>query len=55
MPTTKPKPNRRERDDPDQSGRFLKAARDAEADETEEGAEKAFRKVTRKTANRKRS
>ena len=32
-------------DDPDQSKRFLKAAREAEADETKEGAQRAFKKV----------
>ncbi len=37
----KPKP-----DDPKQSERFIDAARKAEADESEEGAEKAFKKVT---------
>jgi len=37
---TKSKP-----DDPKQSKRFIDAARKAEADETEEGADKAFKKV----------
>lgn len=37
-PTSKP-------DDPAQSQRFVEAARKAEADETEEGAERAFNKV----------
>ena len=32
-------------DDPEQSKRFIEAAKEAEADETEKGAEKAFRKV----------
>ena len=32
-------------DDPAQYKRFLEAAREAEADETEEGADKAFKKV----------
>jgi hypothetical protein len=32
-------------DDPKQSERFIKAAREAEADESEEGAERAFKKV----------
>jgi hypothetical protein len=32
-------------DDPEQSKRFIDAARKAEADETEEGAERAFKKV----------
>lgn len=36
----KPKP-----DDPDQSKRFIEAAREAEVDETEDGAERAFKKV----------
>ena len=31
------------RDDPEQSERFIKAAREAGADETEEGARRAFR------------
>ena len=58
MPPTKPKAKSLEKDDPEQSKRFLDAAREAEADETEGGAEKAFRKVAGravpKTANRKR-
>jgi hypothetical protein len=33
-------------DDPEQSKRFIDAARDAEADETEAGADRAFKKVT---------
>jgi hypothetical protein len=33
-------------DDPEQSKRFLEAAKVAEADETEKGAERAFKKVT---------
>ncbi len=39
------KPQRTE-DDLEQSKRFIDAARKAEADETEEGADKAFKKVT---------
>ena len=39
-PETKP-------DNPAQSKRFIEAARKAEADETEEGAERAFTKVAR--------
>ena len=35
-------------DDPAQSKRFIDAAREAEADETEDGADKAFKKVTSK-------
>lgn len=36
----KPKP-----DDPKQYKRFLEAAREAQADETEKGADRAFRRV----------
>jgi hypothetical protein len=32
-------------DNPEQSKRFIEAARKAEADETEKGADKAFKKV----------
>ncbi len=39
----KPKP-----DDPAQYKRFLEAAQEAEADETEEAADKAFKKITSK-------
>lgn len=35
----------RKRDDPAQSKQFINAARAAEADETEEGADRAFNKV----------
>lgn len=35
----------RKPDDPEQSKRFIDAAREAEADETEEGADRAFKKV----------
>ena len=41
--TPKPKP-----DDPAQSKRFIEAAREAEADETREGADRAFKKVASK-------
>jgi hypothetical protein len=34
-------------DDPEQSKRFLEAAKAAEADETEKGAEKAFKSVVK--------
>jgi hypothetical protein len=34
-------------DDPAQYKRFLEAAREAEADETEKGANKAFQKVVK--------
>jgi hypothetical protein len=42
------KPQRRAIDDRAQSKRFLEAARKAEADETEEGARHAFKKVVDK-------
>jgi hypothetical protein len=35
-------------DDPEQSKRFIDTAREREADETEEGADKVFKKVTRR-------
>ena len=41
-----PRKPERKPDDPEQSKRFLEAAKEAEADETERGAEQAFRKVT---------
>ena len=40
-------------DDPEQSKRFLEAAREAGADETEKGAARAFKKVV--GSNSKRS
>jgi hypothetical protein len=40
------KPERKP-DDPEQYKRFLEAAKEAEADETEKGADKAFRKVAK--------
>jgi hypothetical protein len=33
-------------DDPQQSKRFIEAAREAEADESKEGADKAFKRVS---------
>lgn len=45
MAEQKPKPKP---DDPAQSQRFIDAAREAEADETEEGAKKAFQRVAKK-------
>lgn len=42
-------------DDPAQYKRFLEAARGAEADETEEGADRAFKKVTTKSPKSKPS
>jgi hypothetical protein len=46
------KPERKP-DDPEQYKRFQKAAREAEADETQEGADRAFRKAV-KDAPKKR-
>jgi hypothetical protein len=40
-PTPKP-------DDPEQSKRFIEAAKKAEADESKEGADRAFKKVAPK-------
>lgn len=39
---------KRKPDDPEQSKRFIDTAKQVEADETEEGAERAFKKVVRK-------
>jgi hypothetical protein len=39
---------KRERDDPKQSERFIEAAKKAEADESEEGAQRAFKGVVSK-------
>lgn len=47
MKKAKPKP-----DDPEQYKRFLEAARKAEADETEDGADRAFKKVVSKKPKR---
>ena len=38
----------RKPDDPVQSKRFIESAREAEADETEKGADKAFKKIVGK-------
>ena len=46
-PKRGPKPKDRPHDDPEQSKRFLEAARAAEADETPKGAEKAFKAVVK--------
>ena len=43
----KPKPVPK-RDDPEQSKRFIEAAREIGADETERGAERAFKKIVQK-------
>jgi hypothetical protein len=39
-------------DDPEQYKRFLEAAKEAGADESEKGADRAFRKVVRPTKQR---
>ncbi len=44
-PTQKP-------DDPGQYKRFLEAAKKAEADETKEGADRAFKKITSKKSQK---
>jgi hypothetical protein len=41
-------PKKRKPDDPEQSKRFIDAAKEAGADESEVGADKAFKKVTAK-------
>lgn len=41
-----PQKPKRKPDDEAQSKRFLEAAKEAEADESKEGADKAFKKVT---------
>ena len=48
METKKP-----EHDDEEQSKRFIDTARKAEADETEEGADTAFKKVIEKAPKRR--
>jgi hypothetical protein len=48
------KPERKP-EDPAQSKRFIEAARQAEADETEEGADKSFKKVAPTKGLRKSS
>jgi hypothetical protein len=40
-------------DDPEQSARFIEAAREAQADETEEGADRAFRTAVGKLTPKK--
>jgi hypothetical protein len=39
------KPDSSKSDDPEQSKRFIEAARKAEAEESEEGADRAFKKI----------
>lgn len=40
--------NKRKPDDPEQSKRFLDTAREREADESEEGADRAFNKAVKR-------
>ena len=49
----KQKPKQRTQDNPAQSKRFIDAAREAEADETEEEADRAFKKVTSKPSKQR--
>ena len=44
--------SQRKLDDPAQSSRFIEAARKAEADETEEGADRAFKAIALPKKNR---
>jgi hypothetical protein len=44
------KKQQRTRDDPEQSKRFIDAAKEAEADETEAGADRAFKKIVKRQA-----
>lgn len=41
-------PKERKQDDPEQSKRFIEAAKTAEASESEKDADQAFKEVTRK-------
>ena len=52
---TKPEQRPRKPDDPSQSKRFIDAAREAEADETEKGADKAFKRATSKPGEKRKS
>lgn len=47
MARKQPTPGKPRQDDPEQSKRFLEAAKEAEADETDKGAEKAFKAVVK--------
>jgi hypothetical protein len=46
------KKTERAKDDPEQSKRFIDAAKEAGADETEKGADKAFKSVASNKARR---
>ena len=47
------KPKSKTKDDPEQYKRFLEAAKEAEADETAKGADKAFRSVVKPRPSKK--
>ena len=47
------KPKSKPQDDPEQSKRFLEAAKDAGADETEKGAARAFKAVVKPRLSKK--
>lgn len=47
------KPQTRPQDNPEQSKRFIETAREQQADETEKGAETAFKKVVKSNKPRK--
>jgi hypothetical protein len=55
MPLRKPTKDQRKSDDPAQYKRFLEAAKEAEADETKEGADRAFDDVIRRSKDRQKS
>lgn len=44
---------KRKQDDEEQSKRFIEAAREAESDETKEGADRAFKNIVREKRNTK--
>lgn len=48
-----PKKPQRTEDDPEQSKRFVDAAKEAGADETEAGADRAFKKVASKPSKQR--
>lgn len=53
MIATMAKSQQRTQDDPAQSKRFIEAAREAEADESEKGADRAFRKIAKPKPDKK--
>lgn len=46
-------PKKHKPDDPEQSKRFIEAAKEAGADETEKGADKAFKKAVERPSAKK--